>query len=311
MGKDMRQKILAVLRELAADRPVYLVGGAVRDQMLDRPAHDLDFVLPGETRGLARALANRLHGALYVLDEERDTTRVVLGAGGPADDRLLLDFASLRAADLEGDLRARDFTINAMAVDVANPERLIDPTGGLADLREGRVRASSPESLSNDPVRVLRAIRLALAFQFKIEPETLKLIRTAAPGLVGPSAERLRDELFRMLDGAQVSLAVRLLDQVGALEFVLPELAALKGVTQSVAACFGCLGAYPECCPAPGAAVWSAGWEVSRGDRGRPDGWISRALVGALPRPNGRAFQPPPGARPLTARAAFSCCALS
>jgi putative nucleotidyltransferase with HDIG domain len=234
MEANVRQMILKTLRELTTpDRPVYLVGGGVRDQLLDRPAHDLDFVLPGETRGLARALAYRLHGALYVLDEERDTTRVILGSSEAAEHRLLLDFASLRAADLEGDLRARDFTINAMALDVAHPDRLIDPTGGLTDLREGRIRACSSDSLSHDPVRVLRAIRQALAFRFKIEPETLKLIRAAAPGLASPSAERLRDELFRILEGSQVSLAVRLLDQVGALEYVLPELSALKGVTQS------------------------------------------------------------------------------
>ncbi|RPJ52326.1 MAG: HD domain-containing protein [Chloroflexi bacterium] len=234
MEAKVRRKILAALRELAAaDRPVYLVGGGVRDQLLDRPAHDLDFVLPGETLGLARALANRLHGGLYVLDEERDTTRVILGVNETAESRLVLDFASLRSADLEGDLRARDFTINAMALDVANPDRLIDPTGGLADLREGRIRACSPDSLTHDPVRVLRAIRQALALHFKIELETLKLIRSAAPGLARISAERLRDELLRMLDGSQVSLAMRLLDRVGALDYVLPELAALKGVTQT------------------------------------------------------------------------------
>jgi putative nucleotidyltransferase with HDIG domain len=235
MDANVRQKILQTLRDLSSpDQPVYLVGGGVRDQLLGRPAHDLDFVMPGETLGLARALANRLHGALYVLDEERDTTRVVLGAGHSAlNDRLLLDFASLRATDLEGDLRARDFTINAMALNVAQPDRLIDPTGGLADLHEGRIRACSPDSLLRDPVRVLRAIRQALAFHFKIEPETLKLIRAAAPRLSEPSAERLRDELFHMLDGAQVGLAVRLLDQVGALQYVLPELTTLKGVTQT------------------------------------------------------------------------------
>jgi poly(A) polymerase len=212
---------------------VYLVGGGVRDQLLNRPAHDFDFVLPGETSSLARKVADQLRGAFYILDEERDTSRVVLGVDEYPEDRLTLDFASLRAQDLEGDLRARDFTINAMALDVARPERLIDPTGGLADAREGRIRACSPLSLSNDAVRVLRAIRQALSFHFRIEPETIRLMRIAAPLLTRPSAERLRDELFKMLDGVQVSLAIRLLDQVGALPFVLPELEGLKGVSQT------------------------------------------------------------------------------
>lgn len=212
---------------------MYLVGGGVRDHLLNRPAHDYDFVLPGETRRLARKVADKLNGGFYILDEERDTTRVVLGVDDLPEDRLTLDFASLRAQDLESDLRARDFTINAMAFDVAHPDRLIDPTGGLVDVREGRLRACSPTSLSDDSLRVLRAVRQALAYHFRIDPETVRLMRIAAPLLTRPSAERLRDELFKILDGPQVSLAIRLLDQIGALPFILPELESLKGITQT------------------------------------------------------------------------------
>ena len=97
MDKILRQNILDIMRDFSTpDRPVYLVGGAVRDLLLDRPAHDLDFVLPGETRGLAQEIACRLNGALYILDEERDTTRVVLDSGVKRGERVLLDFASLR-----------------------------------------------------------------------------------------------------------------------------------------------------------------------------------------------------------------------
>jgi tRNA nucleotidyltransferase/poly(A) polymerase len=234
MKGNVKQIILDTLREFSTPgRPVYLVGGGVRDLLLDRPAHDLDFVLPGGTRRLAQDVSCRLKGALYVLDEERDTTRVVLNADGPAEERVFLDFASIRAATLEEDLRARDFTIGAIAIDVAEPGRLIDPTGGFADLREGVIRACSPTSLSSDPVRVLRAVRQALSYHFRIETATIQLMRAAAPQLNQPSAERVRDELFRMLDGGQVTSAIRLLDQVGALPYVLPELEGLKGVTQS------------------------------------------------------------------------------
>lgn len=235
MEKDERQAILDTLREFSTpERPVYLVGGAVRDMLRNRPVHDLDFTLPGNTRRLAQEIANRLNGALYTLDEERDTTRVVLEAGPQRPERTTLDLASLRGADLEADLRDRDFTINAMAVDVAAPERVIDPTGGMTDLRERRIRACSPGSFTHDPVRVLRAVRQALGFSFQIEPATSQLMREAAPLLLRPSAERLRDELFHMLEGPKVSQAIRLLDQIGALDYVLPELRTLKGVTQSV-----------------------------------------------------------------------------
>lgn len=234
MENSERQAVLDILREFSTPaRPVYLVGGAVRDMLLQRPVHDLDFVLPVNPRALAQEVSCRLDGALYTLDAERGTYRVVLEPGARRRERAVLDFAALRAADLEADLRARDFTINAMALEVAALDRLIDPLGGAADLRAQQIRACTPDSLLQDPVRVLRAIRQALGYQFHIQPATLQQMRDAAPLLVRPSAERLRDELFRMLEGPQVSLAVRLLDQIGALAFVLPELEPTRDVTQT------------------------------------------------------------------------------
>jgi putative nucleotidyltransferase with HDIG domain len=238
MDTNVRDVILESLREFSTpQRPVYLVGGAMRDWLLNRVVHDLDFVLPGATRQLAQEIARRFNGALYILDEERQTTRVVLDEanlpGGRAGEHLVLDFASYRAADLEADLFDRDFSINAMAVDVAYPERLIDPTGGLNDLRARRLRACAPTSLSHDPVRVLRAVRQALALNFHIEPGTLQQMRAAVGLLPQISAERLRDELMKILDGPKVALALRILSQISALPFLLPELEGLRGVTQS------------------------------------------------------------------------------
>lgn len=232
MDHELNRAVLEYIAPLSTEkRPIYLVGGAVRDSVLQRTAHDLDFTLPGPTRKLAKGMADAFHGGFYVLDDERDTTRVVLQSA--AGERLLLDFASIRGPDLESDLRSRDFTINTLAYDVAHPDRLIDPLGGLADLRNHVIRACAPTSLQQDPARVLRAVRQALSLQFRIEPETLRLVREAAPLLKQISPERQRDELFRILAGRRVSQAVQILDQLGALEQVLPELPALKGVTQS------------------------------------------------------------------------------
>lgn len=213
------------------DRPIYVVGGAVRDMLLNRPVHDLDLAMPGPTLPLARRVADALGGGLYVMDEERDTTRVVLNTG--EKERLLLDFAALRGGSIEADLRSRDFTINAMAYDVAQSNHLLDPTGGLADLREKRLRACQPTSLSDDPARVLRVVRQALALRFRIDPETVRLARSAAPLLENISPERRRDELFKMLDGRHVARAIEILDHLGALGALLPEMRAMKGVTQS------------------------------------------------------------------------------
>jgi tRNA nucleotidyltransferase/poly(A) polymerase len=230
-GSRFMELLDVLRREAAANSPVYLVGGAVRDILRNQPVHDLDLVLTERVRPLARRVANRLGGDFYMLDEERDTARVI--DHSPEGGAIFLDFCSLRAPNLESDLRDRDFTVNAIAIDLRHSDRLIDPTGGAQDLRAGLLRACSPQSLERDPVRVLRGVRLSFSLNFTIQPETQAWMRQAAPLLARISAERQRDELFRMLEGGQVSSAIQLLDTLGALDLLLPELAALKGVTQS------------------------------------------------------------------------------
>lgn len=230
--------LLAQIRDaLPDDLPVYLVGGAVRDALLNRTTHDLDFVFPGDGNQLARQVANALQVAFFPLDEERGTGRVILPHPderlAQAGERYFLDFAAYRGADLESDLRARDFTINAMAVDVRAPEQLLDPTGGAADLLAKRLRACSPTSLLDDPLRILRAVRFATKLNLQITPETRQFMRTAVGGLENVSPERKRDEILRILGGDQVATALRTLDVISALTVLFPELPGLKGVTQS------------------------------------------------------------------------------
>lgn len=220
-----------VRKALPSGLDVYLVGGATRDLLLGQVSHDLDFTLSGDVLAIARHVANTLGAAYYPLDEERDTARVVVIETDGS--RKVLDFAALRGPDLESDLRGRDFTINALAVALGAPQKLIDPLGGAADLRVGALRACSAAAFQDDPLRILRGVRLAAAFNFRILPETSRLMRQAANQLPRISPERLRDELFRLLDGPDPSSALRVLDVLGALSFVLPELSALKGVAQS------------------------------------------------------------------------------
>lgn len=210
--------------------PVYLVGGAVRDLLLQRPTHDLDFVLTGDVLRTARRVANAVGGAFYPLDEARETGRVLVDAGGR---RQVLDFAALRGPDLESDLRARDFTVNAMALEIRSPQSLIDPLGGAADLRQGLLRACAPTSFQDDPVRILRAVRLALALNLHIIPETREWMRASLQGLERVSPERMRGEIFRILDGRQPAAGIRALDMLGALAYILPDLETMRGVTQS------------------------------------------------------------------------------
>lgn len=233
ISQDPRfEHILEVLRqEIPQNLPVYLVGGAVRDLLRGQPVHDLDLVLPGDVRPIARRVADALNGSYYLMDEERNVARVVHYSGA---ERFFLDFCSLRGRDLETDLRERDFTMNAMALNLRQMERLVDPTGGAMDLKEKQLRACGPAAMRNDPIRVLRGVRLALSLNCQIQPGTLEQMRQAALMLGQSSAERQRDELFRILEGRQVHSAVRLLDLIGALSPLLPELAAMKGVAQSV-----------------------------------------------------------------------------
>jgi putative nucleotidyltransferase with HDIG domain len=229
---NLNLPVLAQVRAvLPAGAPAYLVGGAVRDLLLGRASHDLDFVVPQEAIATARKAANLLGGAFFVLDQERDTGRVLLT--GEAQERYFLDFTSFRGPDLESDLRARDFTINAIALDLRQPEALVDPLGGAQDLRARLLRPCSPTSFEADPLRILRCVRLAVEYELRLSPETRQLLGQALARLSMVSAERVRDELFRILEARKPAVALRILDMLGALEYVLPELNTLKGVTQS------------------------------------------------------------------------------
>jgi len=210
-------------------QPIWLVGGAVRDALLARPVHDWDFATEQEAMGLARAAADALGGAYFPLDKERDTGRIVLTASTGA--RLELDFAALREVDLEGDLRARDFTINAMALDAAG--RLFDPTGGQSDLEANLIRAVSEGAFRSDPVRLLRAVRLEAQLGFEIEPQTAAWIHRDADKAAIPSAERMRDEFARMLISPKAVMPLQRLDEFGLLPYIAPELRPLKEVAQS------------------------------------------------------------------------------
>ncbi len=224
-----------VVAALPAGVELYLVGGAVRDSLLGRRCYDLDFVLPAGALQFARKLADKLGGAYFPLDQDREYARVVLdlSEAGMEGERIKLDFATYQGDTLESDLRLRDFTMNAMALSVHQPHQLVDPLGGASDLIARRLRACSPQSLNNDPLRVLRAVRQAIDYDLQITPETLQLMRQAAGLLSQVSMERIRDELFRILAGSSPRLGLEIMDRIGALGLVLPEMIALKGVEQS------------------------------------------------------------------------------
>lgn len=220
----------AVISKLAGATPLWLVGGAVRDSLLKRPSSDFDFVVDGNAPGLARLVANALRADYYTLDAERGIGRVIHAT--PAGTQTL-DFSRLRAPNIAADLTDRDFTVNAMAVALADPGHLIDPTLGFGDLRDRRLRVCGPNAIADDPIRAVRCVRLSIDLGLQIEPETLQQVSAAAGVIASVSPERLRDELFVLLDQARPAHALRLLDHLGLLEPIFPEAAPLKALAQS------------------------------------------------------------------------------
>jgi len=220
-----------VRRQARHNQRIYLVGGCIRDLLLGHTSRDFDFVVGGDAIQVARQIARELDAAFYILDDERNTGRVILQTS--TGQRYYLDFARMRGFQIEQDLKSRDFTVNAMAIDLLEEDRILDPLNGSLDLRKKILRACSEHSFEQDAVRVLRAIRLSMQLEFQIEKQTIQRLRSAVGLLPEFSIERQRDEFFKMLDGRQIHTAIDLMDRLGVLEVLIPELNQTKGVQQT------------------------------------------------------------------------------
>lgn len=214
--------------------PVLLVGGAVRDALLgNAQPHDLDFAVQGDAIALSRAVADALRAHCYVLDAERGAARVLLPLAGaspaqPAQSAtLVMDFTVCRGDSWRDDLIARDFTVNAIGVDLDDGS-VLDATSGLADLHERVIRATTDHAVTDDPVRALRGIRLAFALGMRIEPGTLDQIAAVGAAITRPSAERVRDEFMAILNVPDAGWAVRQLDALHLLVPIVPEIEPMR-----------------------------------------------------------------------------------
>ncbi|HEV3320696.1 MAG TPA: HD domain-containing protein [Solirubrobacteraceae bacterium] len=237
---------LELTRAALAGRRAWLVGGAVRDRLLGRRTGDLDVVLDGEPREAARALARTARAAAFALSEEYGGWRVVARDGA-----WQVDFERLRGASLEEDLELRDFTVNAIAAPLGEPgapaeagrhapsaladsaSEVIDPLGGLEDLARRRLREAGPRAFAEDPLRVLRLVRLAVELDLKADADTRAHAHAHAAALGEVAPERIFTELRRIVDAPRAVAGLELMGEVGATAVVLPELEALHGVTQS------------------------------------------------------------------------------
>ncbi|OGS15023.1 MAG: hypothetical protein A2234_11670 [Elusimicrobia bacterium RIFOXYA2_FULL_58_8] len=234
--------LLTPARILDTFTEAYLVGGALRDAVLKRQFRDIDLAVPParDFRAKTLRLARALNAACFPLDEENQVYRMV-NRTAPF---FQLDIAPFQGRDLAADLRRRDLTINAMALKLERstplaldretgaftlrPDRkkIIDPCGGLRDAAAGRIKPCATAAFREDPLRLLRAVRIASGLNFSITPKILKDIKKQASLLSQSAPERVREEIMRLLESPASHRWLALLHKAGLLCAVFPELAA-------------------------------------------------------------------------------------
>lgn len=219
-----------VQSELAGNETeAYLVGGSVRDLLLKRKIGDLDFAVQKNPKELAERLAKRTNSSLIQLKEEREIYRIA------RQDNFQVDIAKFKGKTIEEDLKQRDFTINAMALKVS-PEsavhglesmdsaKVLDPYDGKKDLEKKLVRQISENIYEDDPLRLLRAFRLAAQLGFEIEKGTIHSIRKNKKKITRSSWERIREELLLLFDCPHSIAFLKMMDAAGIISELLPEM---------------------------------------------------------------------------------------
>jgi len=223
---------LQQLLSLTSDS-IYLVGGSVRDLLITNQLFkDIDLMMPAGSESVARSFADAINGSFFFLDEERRITRVIQQTD---EATLQFDFTNFEGADLTADLGRRDFTMNAMALDLrefvrtGSLDTVVDLFNGRDDVQNKLIRITKPGVLDKDPLRLLRAVRFAATLGFIIESGTQEQIRSRAALINQSAPERIRDEFFQILSQRGAGSYLSLLDSLGLLPQLLPELETLRG----------------------------------------------------------------------------------
>lgn len=204
----------------------YLVGGSIRDLILGLEPLDYDLAVPSCPEKFARIMANRLNGKVIVLGKDRfKVYRVV-------SETLSMDITALKHNDIDADLKARDFTINALAYDLRKKE-IIDRVGGLKDIQNRRVAMASRKAFQEDPLRLIRAFRMAAAMRFEIARPTFQAIAREASTICNAANERIWAELLLIMTCPSSHAAMCDMAKTKLLFFVIPELRDLQHCDQN------------------------------------------------------------------------------
>ena len=229
--------IMQALKTFAKDQGVqlYLVGGSVRDLFLGRQTTDIDFTLASDAIQFAKAFAANIGAIVIALEENPPTARVIVKPDSTSQTpQLSMDFAQFRAASLTDDLRLRDLTINAMAIAFENVGtftnkarkqilcRVIDPCGGMKDLKGGLLRFPNRQVVIADPVRLLRIYRFAAQLDFEISQNAIDLVTAYRSMLSDIAGERCRDELMKILYIKKAHPYLQQMEAAGLLTQVVP-----------------------------------------------------------------------------------------
>jgi len=206
-------KYIQNAKNLKGKRDLYLVGGTIRDILLGIEPQDYDFAVSGSGVDFARAFARKIDGALVLLSSEEDEARVV-------EDEIIYDFIGIGKKSIHEDLERRDFTINAMALDLDSME-FLDPFKGLTDLKKGILRLTADRSLEDDPLRVLRGFRFSLELDFRLTKDFFR--RAQDVTLKEVAAERIGYELLKIMAAPSSYRTVLEIDRLGLFKEIFPE----------------------------------------------------------------------------------------
>ena len=220
-----------IIQEIGRQKkiPIYLVGGFLRDYLLgQRHFKDFDFTLPENALKVGKLFARRIKGAYVILDKQRGCARIVKKDKG---DIYTFDFSDFRAKTLKADLAHRDFTINTLCLNLNEfdlsqeiSEGISDPLKrGFKDIHFKSLRMVSVRAFKDDPLRILRAFSLKALLNFKIERKTLRQIKKDQDLITEVSMERIREELFKILDAQKTAPILKEMDKMALLEKIIPQ----------------------------------------------------------------------------------------
>lgn len=232
-------QVVRIIFKLSSQKQIYLVGGAIRDILLDKEVYDIDLTLSKNPLSVAKKLTHIIKGSFVTLDDVNKIYRVIKKTNKAT---YTFDFTKLKGKTVSEDLSNRDITINAMAVRLKDivqhlkgdvlklPDEsiIIDPYGGLCDLKNKTVKLISENSILNDPVRMLRVYRFSASLNFKIDSTTKKIVKKNTSLITLASYERIRDEFFKILATPHSVFYILQLDKIGLLTKIFPEIILLK-----------------------------------------------------------------------------------